>query len=199
MGGRAQTEAIIQKAKSISDAIIRTKTTRSKTRTLYKLIFRPAIEYTLVQPLIPPANLAIIEIKLLRRIYKMWTQQENIQSNTTRTYRPWWRWIYFPRDHSGYVTHFLKHWQTKNKDNADRLLGVVMTWQQYQAETSFPILKNTGYKLDYVQEKYIPAVQNYLHIIQATIGIQPNSIPSPLWQNDKIIMEIESQLQMTQK
>ena len=74
-----------------------------------------------------------------------------------------------------------------------------MTLQQYQAGTSFPILTNTAYNLDCVQGRYVPAVRNYLHKIQVTIDIQPNFIPQSLRQNDKIIMEMASEMQMTQK
>ena len=36
-------------------------------------------------------------------------------------------------------------------DDAGTLLRIVMAWQQYQAGTSFSILHNTEYNLDYVQ------------------------------------------------
>ena len=74
-----------------------------------------------------------------------------------------------------------------------------MAWQQYQAGTSFPILNNTDYTLDYVQVRYIPAVRDYLHKIQATIEIQPNFVPHPLRQNDKTIMAMAAEMQLTQK
>ena len=52
-----------EKAKSISEGIIRTNATRSETRMLYESVFRPATEYTLAQSFIPATNLTIIEKK----------------------------------------------------------------------------------------------------------------------------------------
>ena len=61
------------------------------------------------------------------------------------------------------------------------------------------IISNTDYTLDYVQGRYIPAVRNYLHKIQAKIEIQPNFIPDPLRQKDKTTIEMTAEMQMTQK
>ena len=44
-----QYEEIMKKARSISNAIVRTGVTRDKARMLYESVYRPAIEYTIPQ------------------------------------------------------------------------------------------------------------------------------------------------------
>ena len=64
-----QHDEIMKKARSISNAIMRTGVTRDKTRMLYELVYRPAIEYTIPQSFLTKKQLSDIEKKNLPKLY----------------------------------------------------------------------------------------------------------------------------------
>ena len=97
---------------------------------------------------------------------------------------------------TGYVLHFLKHWRTPHEE-AGRLLRITLAWYQYQAGVSYPVLTNPTTDLSYTQSNFIPAVRNYLCKIQGSIKVDKPYIYPKLRSNDKSIMEIAQELDLT--
>ena len=70
-GGNSKTQVAIikKKAKQISQAIQRTRTTRDEARMMYESVYRPAVEYPLAQSFVPETHLELIEKITLPVIY----------------------------------------------------------------------------------------------------------------------------------
>ena len=77
------------------------------------------------------------------------------------------------------VQHFVKNWRTPWEDIRNAL-RIAMTWTQYSAGVSYPILANTSQELLYVKGRTILSVRKYLEECQAKLHLDTTYFQHPL-------------------
>ena len=186
-----QTAKILEKAHALSDAIAKCDISRTEAKLLYDSVFRPAVEYPIPQSFLSRKQLTTIEQKTLPQIFAKCGYMRNTSRKILFGPAPIGGGGFIPLyavAGAGYVQHFLKHWRTP-KEQAGRLVRIVLAWSQYQAGVSYPILHQPDTELPYMQGRFIPALRRYLSDIGGSIAIHPTYAPAPLRRNDRSIME----------
>lgn len=105
----------MEKAQDILAAIHRTKTTRDKSRMMYKSVFWSAVEDTLAQSFILAPQLKIIAQKTMPRIYLKCGFNQNTSRGFFQGPRELGGSGFIPLHataSTGHVLQFLKHWRT---------------------------------------------------------------------------------------
>ena len=192
-----QTHQILARATELSNTISACCVSRAEAKTLYQAVYRPAIEYTIPQSFMSEKQLKLIERKTLPKIFA----KCGFNRNTARPI------LFGPQEiggggfvplyavaGSGYIKHFLKHWRTP-KEQAGKILRIVLLWSQYQSGVSFPILSRPTIDLSYIQGRFITQIRQYLTVIHGRIDLDVTFTPKALRQYDRALMQsaIESQ------
>ena len=87
------------------------------------------------------------------------------------------------------VQHFVKNWRTPWED-IGKALRIAMTWTQYSAGVSYPILKNTSQELSYVKGRIILSVREHLEECKAKLHLDTTYVQHPFRQKDVAIMDL---------
>ena len=192
-----QTNKILARATELSNTISACCVTRAEAKTLYQAVYRPAIEYAIPQSFMSEKQLKLIERKTLPKIFA----KCGFNRNTARSI------LFGPQEiggggfvplyavaGTGYIKHFLKHWRTP-KEQAGKILRIVLLWSQYQSGVSFPILSQPTIDLSYIQGRFINQIRQYLSVIQGRIDLDITYTPTALRRYDRALMQtaIESQ------
>jgi hypothetical protein len=87
----------------------------------------------------------------------------------------------------GQILQFLKYWRTDTPTS--RLLRIAVSWCQFQAGTSTPILTNVTTHLPHLESRWIPSLRQFLCRIQASIELDLTYIPPKQRIHDEHIMD----------
>ena len=87
------------------------------------------------------------------------------------------------------VQHFLKNWRTLWED-IGKALRIAITWTQYSAGVSYPILSNTSQDISYVKGRTIMSVREHLEECHAKLHLDTTYVQHPLRKNDVSIMDL---------
>jgi hypothetical protein len=160
---KTEFERTMKKAVDIENAVAQCGGTRSKSRMLYKVVWKPAAEYIPTQLFLSEKQLKTIEKASMPKLYV----KCGFNRNTSRAVlagpielgggglAP----LYVTAG-TGYVTHFLKNWRTPTED-IGKQLRIVYAWTSYQAGVAYPLLEYPEQPLDYVSGRVIPDMRKY--------------------------------------
>ena len=90
----------------------------------------------------------------------------------------------------GQVNLFLKFWRSSPHCQSGKILRVALSWTQFCAGTSAPILLDTTTPLPHLESTWITSLRQYLFECQATIEVDTPFVPAIQRTNDAYLMEI---------
>ena len=170
--------------------------TREEAWTYYYACYLPSIGYPLANLYFTEAQLTNIQRKAMSIIFAKCGYNRNTKREIL--YGPLelgganFRHLY-DQQGIGQIQLFLHHWRSNTQ--AGRLLRCAVSWAQYCAGTSIPILEDVHSKLDHLECRWISSLRSYLSHIDARIQVDQTGVAKQERAHDTYIMDhiLESQ------
>jgi exonuclease III len=181
------------KAKSdqITDFLWSTHLTREEAWLYYQACYIPAVTYPLTSSFLSPAQLKSVQTKAMAII----TAKCGFNRHTKTEV------LFGPRDLGGadfrhltvqqgiaQTMYFLRHWRLQSP--VGKLLKCALSWQQFSAGVSFPILENTETALPHLESKWMASLRSFLASIGAGLQLDEPCVPPMQRANDRYIMDL---------
>ena len=179
--------------------MLRYNCTRAENRMMYNTIFKPSVEFPLGQSFLSQKQINSIERKTLPKIKAMC----GFNRNTSKAI------MEAPIELSGggfiplhvtasasSVMHFVRNWRTAEED-LGKIIRITYARAQFNAGVSFSLFERPDVKLPHLRGTVINSLRSYLSSIDAKIHLDNPMIRPSLRENDRSIMDIALQQDLT--
>jgi hypothetical protein len=186
----AQLSALTAKARQLATHLTLSQLSRYGSTLAYHGLYIASLKYALPQCFFADHVLDRAESKSIPTIIAQCGYNRNIALSLR--YAPlsyagcgFVRWSTLQGE--GQILLFLKHWRTATM--ISDTLQVALSWSQWQAGISKPILQNTRIHLPHLECRWIRSMRGFLRKIHATIRVDRPRVIPPEREHDIYIME----------
>ena len=192
--GNRNTQAtkLKEKAKTLTDNIIRCNLSRNETRMVFQTVWNPSIRFSLGQSFLSDKQLDSIEKASLPKIYAASGYNRNTKKVNLQAPSELSGGSFTPLHvtaSASYVLHFIRNWRSKT-EKLGKVIRICYAWAAANAGVFFPLFEFPDTNIPHLRGTVIPAIQRFLSSIDATIHLDNKMIRPKLREYDIFLMDV---------